>query len=112
MNTFLGTTMISLLAADPGSTYDTITEQVLDLVNTYIIPGLMTAVTIVLVIVGIVTGVQLAKAASEEEKTKAKKRLLGLGLGIVVCVASIWLIPLLIDLLAGIFTNGGINRYQ
>ena len=63
----------------------------------------MTVATVVLVIMGIVTGINMAKASTEEEKSKAKKNLIGILLGAAVCIASIWLIPLIIDLLVAEF---------
>ena len=100
----------SLLAADAGNTYDEINNKILDLFNTYIIPTLMTAAAIILVILGIVNGIRMAKAQTEEEKTKAKKNLIGLLAGAIICVASIWLIPLIIDLCLGVFpANGGVS---
>lgn len=83
--------------------YETIETGILGIVNTYVIPALMTVATVVLVIMGIVTGINMAKASTEEEKSKAKKNLIGILLGAAVCIASIWLIPLIIDLLVAEF---------
>lgn len=95
--------MFFSLIADAGQTYDEINSKVLELFNDYIIPALMTCAAIVLVVFGIVNGVRMAKAQTEEEKTKAKKNLIGLIVGAIACVASIWLIPLIIELSLGVF---------
>lgn len=113
MNYFLGA-MTGLLGAVTRSEQDAdaasaeITEKVTKLVNSYLIPLLMTVATIVLVIFGIINGIRLAKASTDEEKTKVKKNLIGIILGAIICVASIWLIPLIINIAMGTFPTNGL----
>lgn len=106
--------MVSIIAnAAADTAYSTINMKLLELFNSYIIPGLMTVASVVLVVLGIVNGIRVAKASTEEEKTKAKKNIIGLLIGAIVCVASIWLIPLIIELATGIFdVNQGIQPFQ
>lgn len=105
--------LLAAVTTDPDSIMDTINTQLLTLFNTYIIPALMTVATVVLVVLGIVNGVHMAKASTEEEKTKAKKNHIGLLAGAVICVAAIWLIPLIIQLALGVFNPAnGITPFQ
>lgn len=110
LNLFMGS-LLSAVEAGQGA-YETISTEALAVVNTYVIPALMTVATVVLVVCGIITGIQLAKASTDEEKTKAKKRLIGIGAGAVVCAVSIWVIPLLVELLTKVFVFRDIAPYS
>ena len=89
-----------------------ITDQVTLLMNSYVIPLMMTVATIVLVIFGIINGIRIAKASTDEEKTKAKKNLIGIVLGAFICVASIWLIPLIINIAIGVFPTNNLVGFS
>lgn len=109
MGYMIGATMNS---ADPDAASSEITNQVTLLVNKYVIPLMMTVATIILVIFGIINGIRLAKASTDEEKTKAKKNLIGIVLGAIICVASIWLIPLIINIALGVFPTTGLVGFS
>lgn len=116
MSNVLGTVGFLLGATLNGADADTasteITTQVTQLVNKYVIPLMMTVATIILVIFGIINGIRLAKASTDEEKTKAKKNLIGIVLGAIVCVASIWVIPLIINIALGVFPSTGLVGFS
>lgn len=96
-------------AGNVDGNYDNIMQPILEAFNSYVIPALMIMATIVLVVFGVINGIRLAKSSQEEEKQKAKKNIIGLLLGALVCVGSIWLLPLLIDLISSLFPYTGIS---
>lgn len=85
---------------------DTILTAIREFFNEIFIPVAMLIVTVVLVGYGIVNAVKYVKADSDEGKQKAKKNIIGVVIGAAVSVASIWLIPLLINLFAGQLHTG------
>ena len=95
-----------------GEASTEISNQVMELINSYVIPLLLTVATAILIIFGIINGIRLAKASTDEEKTKAKKNLIGIVFGAVVCVASIWLIPLIINIALGVFPTTGLVGFH
>ena len=99
-------------STDAGQAKSEISNKVMELVNTYVIPLLLTVATAILIIFGIINGIRLAKASTDEEKTKAKKNLIGIVIGAVVCVASIWLIPLIINIALGVFPTTGLVGFH
>lgn len=85
-----------------------ITDKIRLMLNGYVIPLLLTVATAILIVFGIMNGIRLAKSSTDEEKTKTKKNLIGIGLGAIICVASIWLIPLIINIALGVFPTSGL----
>ena len=86
-------------------------EPLVEFFNAYLIPTLFTIAAAVFLVLGIINGIRMAKASTDEEKTKAKKALIGELIGMVVCVVSVWLAPLLMDFLMSVFSNGELSRY-
>lgn len=98
-----------LLGALPGAGSDTgfdeITSKILDVVNLYLIPILLSAATSIFVIWAIIVGIKMAKVSAEEEKVKVKKQLIGIIAGACVSFAAVFVLPLLTTWLATVFTN-------
>ena len=104
--------MFNLLAVDnsQGDTqFNTMVQDVLNIVNNYVIRGALIIGVIVLAVFLIINAVKYGKSEDGEPKTKAKKNLIGCGIGLVVMFASIWLLPMLINFLITIMQPGEIN---
>lgn len=86
--------------------------QLVTFFNSYLIPTLLTIAAGVFLVLGIINGIRMAKASTDEEKTKAKKALIGQLLGMVVCVVSIWLAPLLMNFLMTVFSGNGLDAIE
>lgn len=92
--------------------YNSMIEPLVAFFNTYLVPTLMTIAAAVFLVLGIINGIRMAKASTDEDKTKAKKALIGMAVGMVVCVASIWLAPLLMNFLMTVFSGGQLEIYR
>lgn len=89
---------------------ETITTAITSFFSDVFIPVAMLIATVVLIAYGIINAIRYAKAGSDEEKQKAKKNIIGIVIGAAVCVASIWLIPLIINLFSQrLGTNSDVN---
>ncbi len=71
-------------------------------ITNIIIPVAMFIALCVFVFIGIKEGIKMANARSEEEKTNSKKNLIWLVIGMGVTAMSIWLVPLIFNLLRGV----------
>jgi dipeptide/tripeptide permease len=103
---------MSLLAnsiGDGSASYENIRENLLEVVNTYVIPSICTVGMVVLMVFMLINAIRYGKAEDGEPKTKAKKQLIGTGIGIVVLFAAIWLLPLLFTFLSTLFPAGSIS---
>lgn len=83
--------------------------SVLTIVNNYVIRGLIIIGAVVVAIMFLINWIKYTKAEDGEPKTKAKKALIGTGIGCVGLIASIWLVPTVIDLLIQIMPIGNIE---
>ncbi|MBO5416762.1 MAG: hypothetical protein J6A83_09055 [Clostridia bacterium] len=92
--------------------YQNMIGQLVTFFNSYLIPTLLTIAAGVFLVLGIINGIRMAKASTDEEKTKAKKALIGQLLGMVVCVVSIWLAPLLMNFLMTVFSGNGLDAIE
>ena len=101
-----------LLAGDSSETYETINDQTLNFVNSYIIPSLMTVLAVVAAVFLVVNVIRIIKSSAEEERAKAKKNLIWCVAGVVVAIAGIWLIPYIIKLASQSFSTGAITAYN
>lgn len=98
-----------LAAGDAHAQFQEATDKVLDIVNNYVIRGLLIVGTVVLAVMFLINWIKYGKAEDGEPKTKAKKAIIGTGIACVGLFASIWLMPLLIDFLVNIMKPGNIN---
>ena len=89
------------------TTLDSLLEPLKNLFNDAIVPALLIIATAVFLVLGIINGIRMAKATTDEEKTKARNALIGLLIGIIITIAALVLIPLLIDYLKTIWNLGG-----
>lgn len=90
---------------DGSDAYGEMMEALKVFFNNYVVSTLFVIATAVFLVLGIINGIRMAKATTDEEKTKAKKALIGQLIGMIVCFASVWLAPLLIELLQTLFAN-------
>ena len=86
---------------------DTLLKPLKDLFNDAVVPTLLVVATAVFLILGIINGIRMAKATTDEEKTKARNALLGLLLGVIITIAALVLIPTLIAYLKETLELGG-----
>lgn len=89
------------------TTLESLLEPLKDLFNEAIVPTLLVIATAVFLVLGIINGIRMAKATTDEEKTKARNALIGLLIGIIITIAALVLIPLLIDYLKDTLKLGG-----
>lgn len=101
--------MGSLLLAAGDTQFNDATTQVLNIVNNYVIRGLIIVGTVVLAVMFLINWIKYGKAEDGEPKTKAKKAIIGTGIAFVGLFASIWLLPMLIDFLISIMPTGTIT---
>lgn len=94
---------------NPEENYNVIVEGLTSFTNDYLIPCLMLIASIVFVVLAIVNGIRYAKATQEEDKQKAKKNLIGMVIGVAVCVAGVWLMPLLFNFFKSLFVAAPIS---
>lgn len=92
-----------------NNTFETSVQQILTIVNNYVIRGLIIAGTVVLAVMFLINWIKYGKAEDGEPKTKAKKSIIGTGIACVGLFASIWLLPLFIDFLISIMPTGTIT---
>ena len=92
--------------------YQNMIEPLVNFFNSYLVPTLLTIAAAVFLVLGIINGIRMAKASTDEEKTKAKKALIGQFIGMVICVVSIWLAPLLMNFLMSVFSGGGLEAFD
>lgn len=88
--------------------FSDIKSNIFYVVNKFIIPALMTLVSIVALIMGILNCVKYFKATEEEARAKAKKNLIGWFIGLVFAFAMIWLLPMFLDLLVELMPSSGV----
>lgn len=86
-----------------------IKSNILYVVNSFVIPALMTLVSIVALIMGILNCVKYFKSTEEEARAKAKKNLIGWFIGLVLAFAMIWLLPMFIDMLVELMPSNKIE---
>ena len=84
-------------------------QQILTIVNNYVIRGIIIVGTIVLAVFVLINWIKFGKAEDGEPKTKAKKALIGTAIAFVGLFASIWLLPMIIQLLIQIMPGGDIT---
>lgn len=92
-----------------SQTFETSVQQILSIVNNYVIRGLIIVGTVVLAVMFLINWIKYGKAEDGEPKTKAKKSIIGTGIACVGLFASIWLLPMLIDFLIQIMPTGTIT---
>lgn len=90
---------------DGSDIYTEMMSALKEFFNNYVISTLFLIATAVFLYLGIKNGISIAKITTDEEKTKAKRALIGQIIGMIVCFASVWLAPLLIELLQTLFAN-------
>lgn len=92
-----------------NQTFDSSVQQILSIVNNYVIRGVIIVGCVVLAVMFLINWIKFGKAEDGEPKTKAKKAIIGTGIALVGLFASIWLVPLLIDFLIQIMPTGTIT---
>lgn len=99
-----------LLAVGNGDAeFQQTVDDVLFIVNNYVIRILLVIGTVVLAVMFLVNWIKYGKAEDGEPKTKAKKAIIGTGIACVGLFASIWLLPPLINFLVKIMHPGTID---
>lgn len=102
--------MFGLLASNSAETeFNSIVANVLNIVNDYVIRGIIIIGTIVLAVFVLINWIKYGKAEDGEPKTKAKKALIGTAIACVGLFASIWILPLIISLLINLLPKGNIE---
>ncbi len=89
--------------------FESSVQQILSIVNNYVIRGLIIVGTVVLAVMFLINWIKYGKAEDGEPKTKAKKAIIGTGIACVGLFASIWLLPMFIDFLIQVMPNGTID---
>lgn len=92
-----------------GSGMDAMINDILNIVNNYVIRGLLIIGVCVFAVYFIINCIKYGKAEPGEEKQKAKKGLIGTGIGLIAMFACVWLLPAFIDFLIQLMPFNGIN---
>lgn len=92
-----------------NQTFENSVQQILAIINNYVVRGILIAGTIILIVVTLINWIKYGKAEDGEPKTKAKKSLISTGIACVGLFASIWILPLFFDFLIQIMPADSIK---
>lgn len=89
--------------------FNDMVKQVLYIINSYVVRGIIIVATVVFLIMGVLNGVKFSKSTEEEARQKAKKNLIGWGIGVVLTFAMIWVLPMFFEFLIDLMPGSGLS---